>query len=130
MATGRDLFRSGDFFVGAAQSMVVLALGLFALKVVPQFEKIFMDFGTTLPTMTIILIKVSRILAYFWYLTALPVLLWPLVNWGIVSLLSPRPEVVLPKELWYFLTWGIIVLIIAIAPVALLIPLISLSRLS
>lgn len=118
--------RSRDLVIGVVQSVVAIGLGVVALKVVPQFEKIFADFGTTLPTMTIIVISLGRFLAFYWYLLVLPVLLWPFVNWGIVSVLSPRPEVVMPRRLWYFVTWVFILLVVAFAVFALFRPLVVL----
>ena len=75
--------------------------------------------------MTILVINVARFLGLYWYLLVLPVLLWPFVNWGIVSVLSPRPEVVIPRRLWYFATWGVILLVVMFAVVALFVPLIG-----
>lgn len=103
------------------QSVVAIGLGITALRVEPQFEKIFKNFGAKLPDMTILVINVVRFLGWYWYLLVLPVLLWPFVNWGIVSVLSPRPEVVMPRRLWYFATWGVILLVVIFAVVALFI---------
>lgn len=125
MATGRDVFGSRAFAVGVAQSVVCVALGAVAMTVVSDFEKIFADFGTTLPTMTIIVISFTRFLIHYRYVALLPALVWPFVNWGIVSLLSPRPEVVIPRWLWYTATWLVILLVVALAVVALVLPLIG-----
>ena len=115
MATERSVSHVRDFIIGIAQSMVLIALGVVALKVVPQFEKTFMDFGAKLPEMTMLTISVSRFLGLYWYLLVLPVFVWPFVNWGIASVLSPRPEVVLPKRIWYCVTWGTMLLIVVFA---------------
>jgi len=125
MATRRDVFGSRAFAVGVVQSVISVVLGVVALYVVPNFEKIFADFGTTLPTMTIILICFTRFLSRYWFLAFLPILLWPVVNHGVVSLLSPRPEVVIPRWLWYIATWMALVLIVVLAVFALFVPLIG-----
>ena len=88
-----------------------------------KFIKIFRDFNTNLPGMTIAVIRFTNFLASYWYLALLLVCLWPFVNWGIVSVLSPSPEVVIPRRLWYCLTWLIIFLIPVFAMVTLYLPL-------
>jgi protein transport protein HofC len=46
----------------------ILLLTFIMLKIVPSFEKIFHDFGSTLPAMTQGLIGVSNCVANFWFL--------------------------------------------------------------
>ncbi len=51
--------------------VVSVAIGILTfimLKIVPQFKKIFDDFGTDLPPMTQILIDISNWVANYWYL--------------------------------------------------------------
>ncbi len=46
-------------------------------KIVPSFEKIFKDFGTTLPQMTKILVAVSHgVLSYFYLIPGIPFCIW------------------------------------------------------
>jgi type IV pilus assembly protein PilC len=52
-------------------TVVVFAVGILCfimLKIVPQFVKIFQDFGTELPLMTQMLIVASNWIAHWWYL--------------------------------------------------------------
>jgi type IV pilus assembly protein PilC len=49
-------------------SVAVLILTFIMLKIVPQFKKIFDDFGSTLPPMTQLLIDISNWIANYWYL--------------------------------------------------------------
>jgi type IV pilus assembly protein PilC len=49
-------------------SVAVGILTFIMLKIVPQFKKIFDDFGTELPAMTQFLIDVSNWIANYWYL--------------------------------------------------------------
>ncbi|NCA11061.1 type II secretion system F family protein, partial [bacterium] len=49
-------------------SVAVLILTFIMLKIVPQFKKIFDDFGSTLPPMTQLLIDISNWIAAYWYL--------------------------------------------------------------
>ena len=51
-----------------------LLLTFIMVKIVPSFEKIFRDFGTTLPAITVGLISVSYFIVQFWFLL-LPLLL-------------------------------------------------------
>jgi len=124
MGTERDVFRSGAFAVGIAQSVVWVALGVVTLNVVPRFETIFRDFGVKLPDITIAVLTFGNFLAHYWYVALVPVLVWPFMNYVVVSLLSPRPEVVIPKSLWYMATWAAILLVVLFAVVALFLPLI------
>jgi type IV pilus assembly protein PilC len=51
--------------------VVTVAVGILAfimLKIVPQFKKIFEDFGSELPPMTQLLIDISNWVANYWYL--------------------------------------------------------------
>lgn len=45
----------------------VIILGLL-LRFVPQYVKIFQDFGTQLPAMTILVINLSRLFAVYWFI--------------------------------------------------------------
>ncbi len=120
----QEVFHSRAFTVGIVQSVLWVALGVAALIVVPKFEKVFRDFNTKLPDITVTVLNASHFLGSYWYLALLPVLLWPFMNHGVVALLSPRPDVVIPKRLWYFATWVVILLTIMFAVVALFAPLI------
>lgn len=53
-----------------------LLLTFIMLKIVPSFEKIFLDFSTPLPPLTVGLIEVARLSSNYWYL------LWPLYLLG------------------------------------------------
>ena len=115
----RDILASNAFLVGVLQAALWIALGATALRIVSGFEKIFDDFGAELPGVTIALIRFTQFLRHFWYLALLLVISWPLVNWSIVSVLSPRPEVVIPRRLWYSATWAVPMLTLPFAVVAL-----------
>ncbi len=64
--------------------VVLFAVGILVfimLKIVPQFEKIFKDFGTKLPDITEILIGVSRWVGnYFYLIPAIPIGIWLFVK--------------------------------------------------
>jgi len=125
-AVPQGIFASGAFVVGMVQAALWIALGVAGLRVVRSFQKIFDDFGADLPGMTIVLIRFTQFLRHFWYLALLFVVSWPLVNWRVVSLLSPRPDVVIPRRLWYLVTWAALGLVLAFASAALFRPLIEL----
>jgi len=61
-------------------TIITFAVGILVFilwKIVPAFEKIFADFGTTLPAMTQFLISASRGVVVYWYLIpGVPVGLW------------------------------------------------------
>ena len=51
--------------------VVMVAVGILAfimIKIVPQFKKIFDDFGSELPPMTQLLIDISNLVVNYWYL--------------------------------------------------------------
>jgi type IV pilus assembly protein PilC len=65
-------------------TVVVFATGILVfimLKIVPSFEKIFKDFGTSLPGVTVALIFASHFVTNFWYLLpGIPICIWLLVK--------------------------------------------------
>ena len=64
--------------------VVLAAVGILTfimVKIVPQFETIFKDFETTLPTMTLFLITASNYTVKYWYLLPIiPFSIWLLVK--------------------------------------------------
>lgn len=48
--------------------LALLILTFVMLKIVPSFEKIFKDFGTALPPMTVVLMRVSYFMINYWFL--------------------------------------------------------------
>jgi type IV pilus assembly protein PilC len=60
--------------------VVAFAVGILVfimLRIVPSFEKIFKDFGTALPPMTVMLMKMSYLVCNFWYLLpGIPLSIW------------------------------------------------------
>jgi len=58
-------------------SVAVGILTFIMIKIVPSFVKIFEDFGTELPPMTIILIAISHAAVNYWFLIpGIPISLW------------------------------------------------------
>ena len=61
--------------------VAVSILAFIMIKIVPQFEKIFDNFGTELPAPTLILITISHVAVNYWYLIPLiPIGLWLLIK--------------------------------------------------
>ena len=64
--------------------VVMVAVGILTfimIKIVPAFIKIFDDFGVKLPTMTVVLIKISNYCVDFWYtIPLIPTAIWLLVK--------------------------------------------------
>ncbi len=64
--------------------VVLVAVGILAfimVKIVPQFKKIFADFGSELPPMTQVLIDISNFTVSYWYLI-------PLIPVGIMLMIK------------------------------------------
>ena len=62
-------------------SVAVGILTFIMIKIVPQFQKIFEDFGTELPAMTIMLINISKWVVSWWFLIpAIPIGIWLFVK--------------------------------------------------
>src|SRR5205085_675135 len=58
-------------------SVAVGILTFIMIKIVPSFQKIFEDFGTSLPVMTTLLITISSNTVKYWYLIpGLPISFW------------------------------------------------------
>ena len=64
--------------------VVIAAVGILIfimLNIVPEFEKIFNDFGTDLPPMTVFLVGASNAVATYWYLIPIiPISIWLLIK--------------------------------------------------
>jgi type II secretory pathway component PulF len=123
MAAMRDVFRSRAFIAGTVQSVLWLALGVALIHQAPSFDKIFKDFGVELPGLTIAVLKLGHFLVYLWYLCIPPIMLWPLVNWGVVQLVSPNRIL---QQLWRVATWTLPLVCAAIVACGLFLPLIKL----
>ncbi|MBC8112859.1 MAG: type II secretion system F family protein [Candidatus Saccharimonas sp.] len=57
-------------YPAAVLTVMVLILGFLMYWIIPKFKKIFDDFGTELPGMTIALINGSDVFVNYWYLAA------------------------------------------------------------
>lgn len=61
----------------AVITVATLIVGFIMYYIIPKFKKIFEDFGTELPSMTVILINTSDAVVNYWYLgPAIPFGLW------------------------------------------------------
>jgi type IV pilus assembly protein PilC len=62
-------------------TVAVSILTFIMIKIVPSFEKIFKDFDTELPNMTLVLIAISNAAVSYWYLIpGIPLVLWLLIK--------------------------------------------------
>ena len=130
-ASRSRIFGSGAFAVGVAQALLWIVLGVLAMRIVLSFQRVFADFDAELPMMTIAVISFARFLSRFWFVVVPPILCWPFINWGIVSLLSSCPAGRTLRWLWYLATWLVPLAAVPFAVVALLGPLVTLiDRLS
>ena len=65
----------------AVITVATLIVGFIMYYIIPKFKKIFDDFGTELPTMTVLLINISNAVVNYWYLgPAIPFALWLMVK--------------------------------------------------
>ena len=80
------------FYLTLVPAFGTLILIFIMLKIVPQYQKIFADFGASLPPMTCALVSVSQCFCYYWYILVLPLLLllfyavmryWGWVQWDL-----------------------------------------------
>jgi type IV pilus assembly protein PilC len=58
-------------YPAAVVSVAVIILTCIMIWIVPQFIKIFEDFGTALPSMTVLLINMSKATVKYWYMIPL-----------------------------------------------------------
>ncbi len=91
-------------------------------------EKAFRKVDVKLPDITADVLDAAILLRHYWYLGLLTACCWPLVNWGVVLLLSPDPETFVLRRLWYLVTWIVPLVAALFALAALMIPLMSLHR--
>ncbi len=68
----------------AVMSVMVLMVGFVMYYIIPKFKKIFDDFGTELPRLTVLLIHISDMVVNYWYL-GLPLLYPAFVAAGVIS---------------------------------------------
>jgi hypothetical protein len=114
--------------IGVAQGIIWCVACAGVIKMVPQFQKIFADFGTELPAMTRLLILLCYLLYSYWYLALLVVCL---LNWGIASLVFSSSGGVFARRAWFVATWLAPLAFLGFVIVALAVPLLSiLTRLS
>ena len=65
----------------AVITVATLIVGFIMYYIIPKFKKIFDDFGTELPGMTVLLISISNAVVNYWYLgPAIPFALWLMVK--------------------------------------------------
>src|SRR5438045_6486243 len=58
-------------------TVAVCILTFIMIKIVPEFRKIFVEFGLTLPAMTELLVNISAWCVKYWYLIpGIPVTIW------------------------------------------------------
>ncbi|MEX2310529.1 MAG: type II secretion system F family protein, partial [Pirellulales bacterium] len=58
-------------------TVAVCILTFIMIKIVPEFEKIFIEFDLELPAMTLLLVKISNWCVDFWYLIpGIPITIW------------------------------------------------------
>ncbi len=130
MNAGRtNPFRSAHFYLGVAQAVFWVVLGVALTRLTLSFMKIFEDFDVNLSAATVCVIQIAFFLTVYWYVALLAACAWPWLNWGVVLLLSStfaRPS--LPKRLWYVVTWSVPPLFAMMAVFALMIALIGLIQ--
>ena len=65
----------------AVITVATLIVGFIMYYIIPKFKKIFDDFGTELPGMTVLLINISDSVVNYWYLgPAMPFALWLMIK--------------------------------------------------
>lgn len=65
----------------AVITVATLIVGFIMYYIIPKFKKIFDDFGTDLPDITVILIKASDAVVSYWYLgPVIPLAMWLMIK--------------------------------------------------
>jgi type IV pilus assembly protein PilC len=85
--------------------VVLVAVGILAfimVKIVPQFKKIFEDFGSELPPMTQVLIDISNFTVNYWYLI-------PLIPIGISLMIKAIKLIPYGKFGWDLFTLKVVI---------------------
>ena len=108
--------------------MLWTVLGVALIVASASVAKAFTKFRMNLPDPTAAVVDFALVLRQFWYLGLLAVCPWPLANWGMVRILSNRPESFIPRRLWYLATWIIPLVAAIFAFSALMISLMALRR--
>lgn len=88
------------FVLLALHAVCGVAIFWLMLKLVPQYEKVFKDFGAKLPAMTVLIIDLSNLLGMYWYLLV-PVLTG--IDVGIIVTLNST------RHTRLMTVWGILV---------------------
>jgi type II secretory pathway component PulF len=111
--------------VAVGQGMTWSALIAFLMFFEPSYEHIYRDFQAELPSITIMVFNLTHFLHDKWFLAAVSVLFWMVVN-GVVVWLLDRSQSAAGKIAWYALTWLAAFSFLVLANFALVIPLVSL----
>lgn len=96
------------------------------VKIVPSFEKIFEDFGTELPAMSIWVLNLSHFFHVYWYLSVPIILIFYVGELAVTYLLFCQPGKIALKVLWNIIILLIPLFLIIFIAVAMWAPLISL----
>jgi len=113
--------------VAMSQGVVWTALFAFLAIFGPPYERLFHDFRLELPAVTRSFVSLTHFVYDYWYLVVVLVLLWMLVNGGVVWLLD-RSQSVIGKIGWYVVTWLAALAFLVFANLALVIPMANLVK--
>lgn len=73
-------------YLTAVVLMMIFTVTFLMIRILPEYEAIFADFGLQLPAITIVLVAMSNFAVQFWYLFALP-LVWSVILAFVCSIL-------------------------------------------
>lgn len=76
----------GLIYCAAIVPIAFLIVSFVMYYIIPKFKKIFDDFGTELPQITILLIQISDAIVNFWFLFGLPLFYIPLLMFVFVTM--------------------------------------------
>ncbi len=77
--------RQTVFYVGITITILILMLSFMMIAIIPSFKSIFDDFDLELPSLTILLIRISAYAVNYWYLIALVLLAVVWLLWSETS---------------------------------------------
>ena len=98
-AREQQVSRSRTLAIGAAQAVFWTVLCLALTVAASSVWKVFNRAGVQLPAITTAVLDFTLFLRHYWHVGLAGARCWPLVNWGMVWVLSRAPEAFILRRL-------------------------------
>ena len=100
---------SGNAFIypAALFPFVLVIIAFMMISIVPKFKRIFNEFGTELPNITVFLISTWELGTHYWFLLAFPLFYIPLAIFGLVTMAEYHGWQVMSQSIMgrWFVRW-------------------------